>query len=83
PPTDPPPQAPGAYVKRTELAQPGGVATLDTAGILALSQRPSGGGPSGETVDWFFGDGPPTVVVGAGLNDLYVDRLTGNLYKLT
>lgn len=84
PPVDPPPQAPSVYVMRTELAKPGGVATLDSSGILATAQRPSGsGGPGGETVDWFFGDGPPGVVPGAALNDLYVDRLTGDLYKLS
>lgn len=81
-PPDPPSTVPGSFVLRSELAKPGGVATLDSAGILTLSQRPSGGG-TGETVDWFFGDGPPSVVPGAGLNDLYVDRLTGDLYKLT
>lgn len=80
-PPNPPPQAPGAFVMRTELAKPGGVATLDTAGILAPGQRPSGSG--GDGTDWFFGDGPPTVVPGAGVNDVYVDRLTGDLYKLT
>jgi hypothetical protein len=30
----------------------------------------------------WYGDGPPTVVVGAALGDEYVDRQTGDLYIL-
>lgn len=81
-PPDPPPQAPGAYVMRSELEQPGGVATLGTDGWLKTAQRPPGVG-SPDVAEWFSGDGPPGVVPGASLGDLYVDQLTGDLYYLS
>lgn len=31
----------------------------------------------------FYGDGPPTVVIGAQAGDEYLDLLTGDLYILT
>lgn len=41
----------------------------------------SGGG--GEQVDWFTGQGPPPAVIpGAGPGDMYIDTLTGWLYRL-
>lgn len=80
-PPDPPP-APGAYVMRAELARPGGVATLGSDGLLKTAQRPPGVG-SAEVAEWFAGDGPPGVVPGASAGDLYVDRLTGDLYYLS
>lgn len=33
-------------------------------------------------IDWFVGQGPPGIVVGAALGDMYVDEITGTLYKL-
>ena len=41
-------------------------------------------GPPGEdvVVDWFTGHGPPGLVVGAGIGDMYVDLDTGELYQL-
>jgi hypothetical protein len=33
-------------------------------------------------VDWFTGEGPPGVVLGAGPGDMYIDELTGKLYQL-
>ena len=78
-----PPQPPGPYVMRSELERPGGVATLGSDGILKLGQRPAGGGTGGEPAEWFSGVGPPVVVPGASVGDIYIDRLTGNLYQLT
>ncbi|MGH3986339.1 MAG: hypothetical protein ACRDTZ_03355 [Pseudonocardiaceae bacterium] len=42
-------------------------------------------GPPGPVggVDWWDGEGPPGVIVGAEPGDLYIDHLTGNLYRLT
>jgi hypothetical protein len=83
-PPDPPVPAPvpGPYVMRTELEQPGGVATLGSDGVLKLGQR-FAAGPGGGATEWFAGDGPPpSVIPGAGVGDMYVDRLTGDLYQL-
>lgn len=86
PPTQPaPPPTPGPFVMRSELAQPGGVATLGSDGLLKLGQRPAGGGgPGGDPQEWFSGDGPPPLAIpGAIVGDIYIDRLTGDLYQLT
>lgn len=38
----------------------------------------------GTNVDWFNGEGPPPgVIQGATVGDLYLDTLTGNLYRLS
>lgn len=84
PPPDPgdPPVNPGPYVMRSELSIPNGVATLGPDGILKLAQRPPTEGTP-EPAEWFSGDGPPPAVIpGAALGDIYVDRLTGDLYQL-
>lgn len=84
PPTAPAP-LPGPYLMRSELEQPNGIATLGSDALLKLHQRPPGsGGPGGEPQEWFSGDGPPpSAIPGASVGDIYIDRLTGNLYQLT
>lgn len=41
----------------------------------------AGGGTIGGSALW-TGEGPPTAVVGATVNDEYLDILTGTLYRL-
>lgn len=79
----PPPVNPGPYLKRSELEVPNGIATLGPDGILKLAQRPPSEGGTGEPAEWFSGDGPPPAVIpGAALGDIYVDRLSGDIYQL-
>jgi hypothetical protein len=86
PPPDPgePPVNPGPYLMRSELEIPNGIATLGPDGILKLGQRPPpGGGGDGEPAEWFGGDGPPPPVIpGARFGDIYIDRLSGDVYQL-
>lgn len=44
---------------------------------------PGTGGSTHPFVDWFTGDGPPTVVIGAASGDMYYDRLNRTLYQLS
>lgn len=39
-------------------------------------------GPAFSTPAWWFDDGPPTTIVGSKPGDLYMDLLTGTIYKL-
>ena len=41
------------------------------------------GDPGVRGATWFTGAGVPDVVPGAVANDLYLDTVTGNLYKLS
>lgn len=69
------------YVKLTEEGVPNGVATLGPDGILLAAQRPTVGNLDPQ--EWYAGDGPPpSVIQGAGVGDMYIDRLTGDLYQL-
>lgn len=50
---------------------------------IAGPQGPQGPiGPQGDGVRRWYGEGPPTVVIGAAPDDEYVDNLTGDLYVL-
>lgn len=67
-------------------------ASLDVAESVVAALLVSGpvgpagpAGPAGAAFDgvaWWYGDGPPPVVVGAKPGDFYMDLLTGNIHKL-
>lgn len=65
-----------------EVAQPSpwGVVTVEGP------QGPPGpvgpAGPSYSGVGWFFGEGPPTTVIGSKPGDYYMDLSDGTIYKL-
>jgi len=46
-------------------------------------QGPAGPPGAGSGGTRWYGEGPPSVIVGAQPNDEYVDTLTGDLYVLT
>lgn len=52
-----------------------------TFSILVTAEGDGGIGQN-PFVDWFTGQGPPSVVIGAGPGDMYIDTLTGLLYQL-
>lgn len=46
-------------------------------------QGPQGpSGPTYEGIAWWYGDGPPTTIVGSKPGDFYMDLDDGTIYKL-
>lgn len=67
----------------------GSLGTIDpvTGGIVGPAGPAGPPGPPGQPgepgPEWFFGDGEPQLgIVGARPGDLYLDRLTGTIYRL-
>lgn len=44
-------------------------------------QGPPGQG-QGDSTAWWYGEGPPSTLVGSKPGDYYIDTLTGTLYRL-
>lgn len=57
-------------------------------GVVSLQgpQGPPGStgpaGPAYSSPAWFFGNGAPTTIIGSKPSDLYMDLLTGTIYRL-
>ena len=50
---------------------------------IELLTTPGGGGSGDPFVQWFAGDGPPPVtIIGSKRGDMYLNRLTGELFQL-
>lgn len=43
---------------------------------------PGGDGRPGEGPTWWFGHGPPGVIIGSKPDDRYLDQESGNVYRL-
>ena len=60
------------------------VATPDgTLNLYTVSRGPRGPvGPSDSDPTTWYGEGPPTTIIGSSPGDYYTDLLTGTIYKL-
>lgn len=66
----------------------GDITATETVGVVIAQGPPGNPGPQGppgpvyEGLAWWFGEGPPTTVVGSKPGDRYMDTTTGTIYQL-
>lgn len=65
-----------------EIGEPSPWGVVTVQGPQGVQGPPGDPGPAYSSPAWFFDDGPPSTIVGSKPGDLYMDLLTGTIYKL-
>lgn len=55
---------------------------VDVVTVQGPQGPPGAAGPAFEGTAWFYGSGPPGVIVGAKVGDYYMDTTAGTIYRL-